>query len=135
LKEWRSSRGDADCRLFGGALAGDPNSGEHMDNRFEPGADRSKLSKQLGDNMLRDLVSDWNREGAVAIAKAREDRPMDYLKLIAAALPKDFASAIEANELEELSEEQLERQLSNLLASLEEAGDTGCAHTGAKEAS
>src|SRR5262245_60214963 len=56
--------------------------------RSSGGAARNRDA--LGRAFLMALASDFVREGQSAIEMLRKDRPHDYVKLIAALLPKEF---------------------------------------------
>ena len=43
----------------------------------------------LGDIFLAALAADYEAHGAAAIATLRQERPHDYVKLVASLLPKD----------------------------------------------
>ena len=51
--------------------------------------DPSALRGELGSRFLAALQADFASEGANAIQKLRRERLQDYLKLIAALLPKE----------------------------------------------
>jgi len=54
------------------------------------GGGRPKGSRnQLGEAFVADLYADWQANGAETIARVREERPQDYLKVVASILPKD----------------------------------------------
>jgi hypothetical protein len=67
--------------------------------------------------MLADLYADWCKHGAEAIRKVREDRPSDYLKVIALIVAKgemdnNFAVTIAHDqELAQLIEERRQEAL------------------------
>ncbi len=54
------------------------------------GGGRPKGSRnQLGEAFVADLYADWQANGAETIARVREERPQDYLKVVASILPKN----------------------------------------------
>ena len=59
---------------------------------FQPGnPGRPKGSRnKLGEAFLDALHADWQEHGAEVIARVRQDRPQDYLKVVASTLPKDL---------------------------------------------
>ena len=67
---------------------------------------------KLGEDFVQALQSDFAEHGAEAIVEVRENRPQDYLKVIAGILPKDVN--IKVNPLEEMTDEQLLARLRNL---------------------
>lgn len=85
------------------------------------GGGRPKGSRnKLGEAFLTDMLTDWEANGVAAIARVRDERPHEYLKVVASILPKELN--IKVNELDELSDEQLERQLAAVIAQLADAG-------------
>lgn len=84
-----------------------------------PGRPKGSRNK-LGEAFLTDMLADWETHGVSAIAKVRDERPHEYLKVVASILPKELN--IKVNELDELSDEQLERQLAAVIAQLADAG-------------
>jgi hypothetical protein len=58
--------------------------------RFEPGnPGRPKGSRnRLGEAFIQALANDFDEHGVAAIATVREDRPHEYLKVVASLLPK-----------------------------------------------
>ena len=87
---------------------------------FQPGnPGRPKGSRnKLGEAFLDALHADWQLHGADAIAKVRQDRPQDYLKVVASTLPKDLhVSDGRTNDPRQLSDEDLEAIILNERAS------------------
>jgi hypothetical protein len=66
------------------------------------------------------MLADWEEHGAVVIAQVREEKPDQYLKVVASVLPKELN--VKVSELDELSDEQLQRQLAHVVAQLAAAG-------------
>lgn len=64
--------------------------------RFQPGqsgnpAGRPKGSRQrLAESFVKALAEDFERDGIEAIKKVRADKPGEYLRVIAAVLPKQL---------------------------------------------
>jgi hypothetical protein len=77
-----------------------------------PGRGRGSRNK-LGEEFIQALYADFNEHGEGAIKKVREDRPHEYLKVVAGLLPKELR--IERNDMtdEQLSERV--RQLTDAL--------------------
>ena len=75
---------------------------------------------KLANAFAADLLDDWNDRGMEAIQQCREQRPQDYLKVIASIMPKDFN--VNMRPLEELSDEQLRENIKRTLDELGQAG-------------
>lgn len=93
--------------------------------RFLPGnsgnGGRPKGSRnKLGEQFLADLHADWEAHGKVALEKTRETKPEVYVKVVASILPRELN--VRVNELDELSDEQIARQLASVASQLARAG-------------
>lgn len=100
---------------------------------FQPGnAGRPKGARnRLGEQFLADMLADWEQHGADVIATVRDEKPDQYLKVVASILPKELN--VKVSELDELSDEQLERQLASIVAQLAATGIDLIARTEAAE--
>jgi hypothetical protein len=58
------------------------------------------------------FLADWREGGKTAIEKMRADKPGDYVKLVAALLPKEFAPSDEP--VEELSDAEIAARIAQL---------------------
>jgi len=78
---------------------------------FKPGqsgnpAGRPKGSRnKLGEDFLNALQADFSAHGVKAIETVREERPHEYLKVIAGILPKELN--VKTSSVEELSDDEL----------------------------
>jgi hypothetical protein len=106
--------------------------------RYEPGKSGNPAGRKvgsrnkLGESFLSDMLEDWKVHGAAAIATFRADRPHDYVKVVAGLLPREVS--VKVNELDELTDEQLARQLAAAIAQLTAAGADPGAGAGEAEA-
>lgn len=97
--------------------------GQQVGNRFKPGqsgnpAGRPKGARnKLGELFLEALHNDFAKHGVEAIEKTREEKPDQYLKVVASLLPKEF----KIETVSELTDEQLDARIRQL-ASLIEIG-------------
>lgn len=93
---------------------------------FQPGqsgnpAGRGKGSRnKLGEAFLEALHKDFEEYGAKAIIDMREDKPGDYVRVVASTLPKELN--VKVSELDELTDEQIARQLASIASQLAAAG-------------
>ncbi len=81
---------------------------------FKPGnSGRPRGSRnRLSDRFIAALEDDFKAHGETAICRVREERPQDYIKVIAMLLPKDVN--INVSEYEQLSDEQLTERIARL---------------------
>lgn len=93
---------------------------EHLaEFKFPPGVSanpkgRPKGSRnKLGEDFLSALQADFAEHGPATIAKVREDRPHEYLKVVASILPKELN--VKTDPYEHLTDEELEASIQELL--------------------
>jgi len=113
-------------------------SGEKRDDagRFvvppiSPGRPKGARSK-LGEAFLQDMLADWSENGKVVIEAVRTEKPDQYLKVVASILPKEMN--LRVNDFDELTDEQLARQLASIATQLANAGFGIGEGTGPQEA-
>lgn len=101
--------------------------GDHLKEfAFKPGqsgnpAGRPKGARvKLGEAFLAALLTDFEEHGEKAIVDMRMDSPKDYCKVIAATLPKELN--VKVDEIHDLTDEQLARQLAAIASHLARAG-------------
>ncbi|MBV9842403.1 MAG: hypothetical protein JOY99_12890 [Sphingomonadaceae bacterium] len=75
---------------------------------------------KLGEAFIADVLADWQQHGPAVIARVRTERPAIYLRVIASILPRELN--VRTNELDELTDEQLETRLRAQLRALAAAG-------------
>lgn len=92
--------------------------------RWKPGQSgnpngRPKNAKQkLSDSFLADMLEAWEAKGKSAINQVIKERPHEFLKVVAAIVPKELH--VKAGALEEITDDELISQLDavrSLLAS------------------
>ena len=86
---------------------------------------------KLGEAFLQALHDDFAENGVEAIARTRKEKPDQYLKVIAATLPKELN--VKVSEIDELSDEQIARQLASIAHQLAASGFDFGAGAGAEE--
>lgn len=93
---------------------------------FKPGqsgnpAGRPKGARsKLGEEFLQDMLADWAANGKAVIEAVRADKPEQYLKVVASILPKEMN--LRVNDFDDLTDDQLARQLASIATQLANAG-------------
>lgn len=76
------------------------------------------------DHFLAELQASWSRHGAQTIETVRNDRPQDYLRLMASSLAKQAEGKGDA--IEAMSDDEIADELRHILGHLAAAGaDSG----------
>ena len=90
--------------------------------QFKPGnPGRPKGARnKLGEAFLQDMLADWQENGVAAIEAVRSEKPDAYLKVVASVLPKEMN--IKVSEFDDLTDDQLARQLASIASQLARAG-------------
>lgn len=111
----------ADHRRAGAFRFKDPmaNPNPSPASRFKPGqtgnaSGRGHTRNRLTTKFLEALTDDFEQHGAEAIAKAREDNPDAYMRIIASLLPKELV--VERAPLEGLTDDELAAAIAELRA-------------------
>lgn len=80
---------------------------------FKPGQSGNPAGRKpgsrnkLGEAFLEALLEDWTQHGAVAIVKVREEKPDQYLKVVASVIPREVELTTREPRLHDMSDEQL----------------------------
>jgi hypothetical protein len=74
--------------------------------RAKTGGRRKGVKDRIGTMFLEELAKDFEEHGAEVIRIARIERPVEYLKIVSATLPKKFE--ITDSRLEEISDGELD---------------------------
>jgi len=72
---------------------------------------------KLGEQFLADMLADWDKNGIAAIKTMREERPHEYVKVVASILPRELN--VKVSDLDELSDAELNRRINALATALE----------------
>lgn len=92
---------------------------EHQFKAGNPGRPKGARNK-LGEAFICDLLDDWEVHGKSVIETVRDEKPDVYLRTVASILPKELN--VKVSELDELSDDQLQRQLAHIVAQLAATG-------------
>ncbi len=84
-----------------------------------PGRPKGSRNK-LGEAFLADMLADWEANGVETIARVREDKPDQYLRVVASVLPKELN--VRVNDFDDLTDDELARQLAAIASQLARAG-------------
>jgi len=107
-------------------MADSDNSGETRepkDTRFKPGVSGNPAGKpkgartKLGEAFIEALHESFQKRGAAAIEKVIDDKPEQYLKVIASLLPKDVNLNI-TDDTSEMSDDELADRIQRLTAAV-----------------
>lgn len=95
-----------------------------VEHQFKPGnPGRPKGSRnKLGEAFLADMLADWAEHGKATIVKVRQEDPTQYVKVVASVLPKELN--VRVNDFDDLTDDQLARQLAAIATQLTGAGFT-----------
>jgi hypothetical protein len=67
----------------------DPKTGRFVSGNIGGGRPKGSRNK-LGEQFLEDLQSLWVKEGATCLKEARDEKPMEFAKMVAGLLPKEL---------------------------------------------
>lgn len=89
--------------------------------RFQPGNNggpgRPKGSRnKLGEAFLADMMTAWEAQGQEAIARVIEERPQDFLKVVAGILPKEMN--VNVRDIDAMTSEELDGHIASLAATI-----------------
>lgn len=104
------------------------------DTRFQPGQVANPLGRpkgsrnKLGEDFIKALQEDFTANGVQAIATVREERPHEYLKVVASLLPKQIE--VKETAFDGISDEELAALVVAARSALgvAEGGREGTAH-------
>lgn len=88
--------------------------GRDQSGKFAPGnLGKPKGARtKLGEMFLKALRDDFEENGVKAIQKVRDERPQDYLRVIASLMPKDLN--LNVNNLDAATDDELVQRLRDL---------------------
>ena len=84
---------------------------EHQFKPGNPGRPKGARNK-LGEAFLEAMHADFEQFGVAAIVKVRDEKPDQYLKVIASILPKDLN--VNINQMDDLTDDQLIQRIRSL---------------------
>ena len=91
-----------------GKAAGEVGPGKPpVEHQFKPGNPGRQLGSRnkLGEAFIADLFADWQENGIATIKAVREERPHEYLKVVASILPKTLD--VNLNKYDQMSDDEL----------------------------
>jgi hypothetical protein len=101
---------------------------DELDASPEALAGRSRGARvQLGEIVLGNMLADWRAHGVATIARVREEKPDQYLRIFVAVLPRQ--TEIEGDVLDDLTDEEL----AAVLAAVREVVEVRAPRGGAAE--
>jgi hypothetical protein len=69
---------------------------------------------KLGEAFIQDMFADWQEHGVATIAKMREERPHEYVKVVASILPKE----VKIERLDDMNDDDLAKRIRQLAADI-----------------
>lgn len=82
----------------------DPKTGRFLTGNN--GGGRPKGSRnRLGEQFLDDLYALWETDGVAALKQARDEKPMEFVKMVAGLLPKELL--VLKDPISEMSDEEI----------------------------
>lgn len=84
---------------------------EHQFKAGNPGRPKGSRNK-LGEQFIEDLYADWQAHGVDTLARVRDEKPDQYLKVVASILPKDLN--VNINHMDDLTDDQLVQRIRSL---------------------
>ena len=116
-------------------MAGDNTPGKQLEPfKWQPGqsanpAGRPKGARnKLGEAFIEALHNDFNEHGIAAVQQVREEKPDQYLKVIASLLPKELTLNL-GDDHSELTDDELVDRIRRLQAAITPFLDSGTGST------
>lgn len=89
---------------------------EHQFKPGNPGRPKGARNK-LGEAFIEDLLHSWEAQGPEAISRVIQEKPEQYLKVIASLMPKDLN--VNFNPTDEMTDDQLIQRVRSLSAAIQ----------------
>lgn len=94
----------------------DPKTGQFLKGK-KGGPGRPKGSRaKLGEDFLAALQADFAEHGVATVALVREERPQDYIKVIASLLPRDVN--LNVNSMDEATDDEILQRIRDIDAAI-----------------
>lgn len=88
---------------------------EHQFKPGNPGRPKGARNK-LGEAFIEDLLHSWEAQGPSVIQRVIEEKPDQYLKVVASLMPKDLN--VNLNQMDDMTDEQLIKRVRSLDAAI-----------------
>lgn len=115
----RRKRADPNRRVMSEQVPAKDEKGRFLTGNIGGGRPKGSRNK-LGEAFLADMLADWEENGISVIETVCLEKPDQYLKVVASVLPKELN--VRVSDLDELSDDELDRQLASLATQLARAG-------------
>ncbi|CAN7495144.1 hypothetical protein LJR231_003473 [Phyllobacterium sp. LjRoot231] len=89
----------------------DPENGRFLTGNSGGGRPKGSRNK-LGEQFIEDLLTSWQAEGAAVIKRVIDEKPDQYLKVVASLMPKDMN--VNINQTDGMTDEQLIARIRSL---------------------
>lgn len=88
---------------------------EHQFKPGNPGRPKGARNK-LGEAFIEDLLHSWEAQGPAVIQRVIQEKPDQYLKVVASLMPKDLN--VNLNQMDDMTDEQLIKRVRSLDAAI-----------------
>ena len=93
----------------------DERTGRSLTGNIGGGRPKGARNK-LGEAFIEDLLHSWEAQGPAVIQRVIEEKPEQYLKVVASLMPKDLN--VNLNQMDDMTDEQLIKRVRSLDAAI-----------------
>lgn len=94
----------------------DPKTGRFLPGNSGFGGKPKGARNKLGEAFLEDLLASWEANGPSVITRVIEEKPEQYLKVVASLMPRDLN--VNMNQMDDMTDDQLIKRIRTLDAAI-----------------